>query len=54
MIDQYGNFDVTNTDTDILIIIDGDTDTNMLIIIDANAKTDIDQKKANSKIPIPI
>ena len=40
MIDQYGNFHLTDTDTDMLIITDAGTD------------TDTDKRKTNSPIPI--
>ena len=46
VIDWYGNFHLTDTDTDMLIITDADTDKK------ENKFTDTDNQKRNSPIPI--
>ena len=46
MIDRYGNFHLTDTDTNMLIITDADTDKK------ENKFTDTDNQKRNSPIPI--
>ena len=50
VIDQYGNFHLTDTDTDMLIITYTDTDTDKKK--NKFTDTDTDKKKRNSQIPI--